>query len=152
MSVAALPGGMLGARTRLRPLPLSLVGWCASCNNDNNNEHWDRTSTGFSLSWECGRSRPPEYGVAPLVRASNPKATPVRVTTMGWWGSIVLVDSPPRRWKTPNLNPDRWSLLALADSSPSAGITNKSPTRVVGTRESWLTTPLVLVERIKHRW
>ena len=34
MSVAALPGGMLGARSRLRPLPLSLVGWCASCNNN----------------------------------------------------------------------------------------------------------------------
>ena len=33
MSVAALPGGMLGARSRLRPLLLSLVGWCASCNN-----------------------------------------------------------------------------------------------------------------------
>ena len=33
MSVAALPGGMLGAHSRLRPLPLSLVGWCASCNN-----------------------------------------------------------------------------------------------------------------------
>ena len=39
MSVAALPGGMLGARSRLRPLPLSLVGWCASCNNDNNNDN-----------------------------------------------------------------------------------------------------------------
>ena len=37
MSVAALPRGMLGARSRLRPLPLSLVGWCASCNNNNNN-------------------------------------------------------------------------------------------------------------------
>ena len=36
MSVAALPGGMLGARSRLRPLPLSLVGWCASRNNNNN--------------------------------------------------------------------------------------------------------------------
>ena len=33
MSVAALLGGMLGALSRLRPLPLSLVGWCASCNN-----------------------------------------------------------------------------------------------------------------------
>ena len=39
MSVAALPGGMLGDRSRLRPLPLSLVGWCASCNNNNNNHH-----------------------------------------------------------------------------------------------------------------
>ena len=37
MSVVALPGGMLGARSRLRPLPLSLVGWCASCNNNNSN-------------------------------------------------------------------------------------------------------------------
>ena len=34
-NVAALPGGMLGARSRLRPLPLSLVGWCASYNNNN---------------------------------------------------------------------------------------------------------------------
>ena len=34
MSVVALPGGMLGARSRLRPLPMSLVGWCASCNNN----------------------------------------------------------------------------------------------------------------------
>ena len=32
MSVAALPGGVLGARNRLKPLPLSLVGWCANCN------------------------------------------------------------------------------------------------------------------------
>ena len=41
MSVVALPGGMLGARSRLRPLPLSLAGWCASCynNNDNDNNH-----------------------------------------------------------------------------------------------------------------
>ena len=30
-----LPGGMLGARSRPRPLPLSLVGWCVSCNNNN---------------------------------------------------------------------------------------------------------------------
>ena len=37
MPVAALPGGMLGACSGLRPLPLSLVGWCASCNNNNNN-------------------------------------------------------------------------------------------------------------------
>ena len=29
---------MLGARSRFRPLPLSLVGWCASCNNNDNNE------------------------------------------------------------------------------------------------------------------
>ena len=33
MSVVAFPGGMLGARSRLRSLPLSLVGLCASCNN-----------------------------------------------------------------------------------------------------------------------
>ena len=33
MSVAAFPGGMLGARTRLRHHLLSLVEWCASCNN-----------------------------------------------------------------------------------------------------------------------
>ena len=39
MSVAALPGGMLGARSRLRPLPLSLVGWCASCNSNNNSSN-----------------------------------------------------------------------------------------------------------------
>ena len=39
MSVAALPGGMLGARRTLRPLPLSLVGWCASFNNNNNNDN-----------------------------------------------------------------------------------------------------------------
>ena len=39
MSVVALPGGMLEARSRLRPLPLSLVGWCASCNYNNNNNN-----------------------------------------------------------------------------------------------------------------
>ena len=37
MSVVALPGRMLGACSRLRPLPLSLAGWCASCNNNSNN-------------------------------------------------------------------------------------------------------------------
>ena len=36
MSVVALPGGMLGAHSGLRPLPLSLVGWCVSCNKHNN--------------------------------------------------------------------------------------------------------------------
>ena len=35
MSVVTLPGRVQGARRRPRPLPLSLVGWCASCNNDN---------------------------------------------------------------------------------------------------------------------
>ena len=39
MSVAALPGEMLGALSRLRPIPLSLVGWCASCDNNNNNNN-----------------------------------------------------------------------------------------------------------------
>ena len=39
MSVAAFPSGMLGTRSRLRPLPLSLVGWCASCYNNNNNNN-----------------------------------------------------------------------------------------------------------------
>ena len=39
MSVAAFLGGMLGARSRLRLLPLSLVGWCASCNKNNNNSN-----------------------------------------------------------------------------------------------------------------
>ena len=39
MSVAALPGGTLGACTRLRPLPLSVVRWCANCNNNNNNDN-----------------------------------------------------------------------------------------------------------------
>ena len=39
MSVAALPGGMLRASSRLRPLPLSLVGWCVSCDNDNYNNN-----------------------------------------------------------------------------------------------------------------
>ena len=34
MSGAALPGGMLGAYRSPRPLPLSLVGWCVSCNNN----------------------------------------------------------------------------------------------------------------------
>ena len=33
MSVAALPSGLLGFRSRLRPLPLSSVGCCATCNN-----------------------------------------------------------------------------------------------------------------------
>ena len=37
MSVAAFPGKMLGARSKLRPLPLSLIGWYTSCNNYNNN-------------------------------------------------------------------------------------------------------------------
>ena len=40
MSVAVLPGGMLGARSRLRPLPLSLVGWCASCINKRDRKIW----------------------------------------------------------------------------------------------------------------
>ena len=35
MSVAASFGGILGARSRLRLLPPSLIG-CASCNNNNN--------------------------------------------------------------------------------------------------------------------
>ena len=37
---------MLGARSRLRPLPLSLVGWCASCNNndDDNNDDDDNNN------------------------------------------------------------------------------------------------------------
>ena len=37
MSVVVLPGEMLGACSRLRPLPLSLVWWCMSCNNKNDN-------------------------------------------------------------------------------------------------------------------
>ena len=41
MSVADFPGGMLGARSRLRPFPLSLIGWCSSCNNNNNNNDDD---------------------------------------------------------------------------------------------------------------
>ena len=39
MSFAALPGGMLGARGKQRPLPLSLVGRCASCNDNHNNNN-----------------------------------------------------------------------------------------------------------------
>ena len=127
---------------------------------DNNNNidnikllgHWSKTSIGFSLTWECGHFCPPESGVAPLASDSNTKATPVRVTTMGWWDSIVLVNSPPRRWKTPNLNPVAWGLLASAGSPPGAGITNKSTIWVVGTHESSLITPLMLVEQIKHWW
>ena len=38
MSVVVLPAGMLEGCNRLRPLPLSLVGWCASC-NDNTKDH-----------------------------------------------------------------------------------------------------------------
>ena len=34
MSVVAFAGGMLGARSRLKPFPLSLVGWCMSCYNN----------------------------------------------------------------------------------------------------------------------
>ena len=37
--VADSPGGMLGACSRLRPLPLSLVGWSASCNNNQELSH-----------------------------------------------------------------------------------------------------------------
>ena len=93
--------------------------WYASCNNDNNsndnnnNGHWGRTIIGFSLPREFGLSCPPGSRVAPLAIASNPKATPVRVTTMGWWDSLVLAGSLPRRWKTPNLNPVRWGLVSL---------------------------------------
>ena len=43
------------------------------------NGHCGRTSMDCSLLRECGRFRPPESGV--LASASNPKATPVRVTT-----------------------------------------------------------------------
>ena len=65
---------MLGARTRLRPLPLSLVGWCASCNNNNNNNNNNNSGSTFrdvrgavhplllpgmiswaSKGWPCGR-------------------------------------------------------------------------------------------------
>ena len=35
MSVVAFPCRMLGAHSRGRPLPLSLVGWCESGNNIN---------------------------------------------------------------------------------------------------------------------
>ena len=34
MSVAAFRGGILGARSRLGLLPLSLIGWYANCNNN----------------------------------------------------------------------------------------------------------------------
>ena len=51
-------------------------------NNSNNNNNNSRTSMGFSLPWENGHSHPPESGVAPLASASNPAATPVRVTTL----------------------------------------------------------------------
>ena len=44
MSVAAFPGGMLGARSRLRPLPQILVGWCVSCNNYNNNNNSNKNN------------------------------------------------------------------------------------------------------------
>ena len=37
MIIVILPGGMRGSRSRLRPLLLSIVGWCASCNSNNNN-------------------------------------------------------------------------------------------------------------------
>ena len=44
-----------------------------------------RTGWCLSLPRECGRSRPPESGVAPLASASNPLATPVRVTAKERW-------------------------------------------------------------------
>ena len=39
MIIVILSGGMLGSRSRLRPLPLSIVGWYASCNSNNNNNN-----------------------------------------------------------------------------------------------------------------
>ena len=44
MSVVALPGRMLGARSRVRHLSLSSVGWCESCNNNNNNDNNNGTT------------------------------------------------------------------------------------------------------------
>ena len=38
----------------------------------------------LDLPRECGRSRPPESGVAPLASVSNSLATPVRVTAKEW--------------------------------------------------------------------
>ena len=46
MSVAAFPGGMQGARIRLRLLPLSLIGWGASC-NININKCWHLSGSGL---------------------------------------------------------------------------------------------------------
>ena len=43
--------------------------------------------------------------VAPLASASNPKATPVRDTTLGRWDLLTLVGSPARRRKTLMSNP-----------------------------------------------
>ena len=48
---------MLGACSRLRPLPLSLVGWCASCNNinnnNNNNNNQRQQLIGMRNHWRC---------------------------------------------------------------------------------------------------
>ena len=51
MSVADLPGGMLGARSRLRSLPLSLVGWFGSCNNKDNN-HNNNNNNRLEMSYK----------------------------------------------------------------------------------------------------
>ena len=39
ISIVAVSCRMLGAHSRLRPLPLSSVGLCVSCNNNNDNNN-----------------------------------------------------------------------------------------------------------------
>ena len=59
MSDAAFPDGMLGARSRLKPLPLSLTGWYATCNNSNNNNIDNSNDPSFKpvcLNGLCGKA------------------------------------------------------------------------------------------------
>ena len=54
MSVEALSGGMLRACSRLRPLPLSLVGWYVICNiskNNNSNNNNCNNNSFLNFQW-----------------------------------------------------------------------------------------------------
>ena len=61
MSVAALPGGMLGARSRLRPLLLPLDGRCASCYNNNNLFYFTRVIYTFLPLKKVFSQMAPDY-------------------------------------------------------------------------------------------
>ena len=54
MSFVAFPGGMLGACSRLRPLSISLIGWCASCNTSNNNNNNNSKLWDFNIQCDKG--------------------------------------------------------------------------------------------------
>ena len=77
---------------------------------------WGRTSLGFSLPREYGRSCPPESGVAPLASASNPTATPVRIATKGRWSSLAVSAFHLREGTSKRLSPSGDGLQTWLDN------------------------------------